>query len=77
MADYEEYKLRYEFLAKGRKEIAGAKRDRINKAWAGEGPTTMTDRWKQEGKKRTRIDVVNIASVSNKGIVWTAGVCWI
>ena len=50
MNDYEEYKLRYELLAKGRKEIVDAKRDRIDKAWAGDGATTMTDRWKLEGK---------------------------
>ena len=52
MNDYEEYKLRYELLAKGRKEIVDAKRDCIDKAWAGDGPTTMTDRWKLEGKER-------------------------
>ena len=51
MADYEEYKLRYEVLARGRKELADAKRDRVNKAWAGDGPPTMTDEWKRQERK--------------------------
>ena len=51
MADYEEYKQRYLFLARRRKEAADKKKDATNKAWAGEGPATMTDNWKrQEGR---------------------------
>ena len=53
MANYEEYKLRYEFLARGRKELADAKKNRINEERAGGSPTsTMTDEWKrQEGRE--------------------------
>ena len=52
IVDYEEYKPWYEVLARGRKELVDAKRDRTNKAWTGEDPTTMTDEWKrQEGRE--------------------------
>ena len=43
MEDYEDYRLQYVFLARGRKEQADTKRDCINKAWAVEGPTTIKD----------------------------------
>lgn len=52
MVDYEEYKLQYEFLACGRKELADTKKDCINKAWTGRGCTTITNEWKhQEGRE--------------------------
>ena len=51
MAGYEEYKLQYEVLTRGRKDLADAKRDCVNKAWAGDGPTTMTDEWKRQERK--------------------------
>ena len=52
LADYEEYRLRYRFLARGRKGLVDAKKDYINKAWTGGDPTTMTDEWKrQEGRE--------------------------
>ena len=51
MVGYEEYKLWYEVLARERKELADAKRDRVNKAWAGDGPLTMTDEWKRQERK--------------------------
>ena len=51
MIDYEEYKLRYLFLAHKRKEASKKKKDAVNKAWAGYGPATMTNKWKlQEGR---------------------------
>ena len=45
MEDYEEYKIRYEFLARGRKELADAKKDCINKAWAGGVCWIMNCEW--------------------------------
>ena len=52
MAEYKQYKLQCEFLVCRRNELVDAKKDCINKAWAGGGPTTMTDEWKcQEGKE--------------------------
>lgn len=53
IANYEEYKLRYEVLARGRKEFVEAKRCWINKAWTIDDPPTMTSEWKcQEYKEK-------------------------
>ena len=51
IAYYKEYKLQCEIQSKDRKEITDAKRNRIDKARARDGPPPMTDEWKRHISK--------------------------